>query len=169
VGILVALMVAIATYGLFFAQTETPAGSETRRVAPPPAPTPIDMPEGSFDPPEPRERMSEQDKAKALISEYDARLALNPDDPDAAAVLMSMGNLARQKLQNYEQAAHYYRQIITDFPDADNIEMAYIQLGTCYERMDDKPAARRLYRDMRNRFPEGSAAHEFAAAQYGKL
>ncbi len=168
VGAIFALVVVLAAYALFFAEGDAP-GPETQASEPPPSPTTLDVPPEHFNPPETRTRQSEQDKARALISEYDAQLAINPDDPDAPVVLMSMGNIARQKLQDYEKAAHYYRQLITDYPNADNIEMAYVQLGTCYERLDDKSAARRLYRNMRNRFPEDSQAYEYATAQFGKL
>lgn len=110
-----------------------------------------------------------KEKVEAQIAEHKQLLDSNPEDPDTAARLMAVGNLYRQKLMDYEQAAVYYRRVITEFPDSPQITLAFIQLGTCYEKLDDWRAANLLYREMTDKFPEDSQEHQYAVMKQNEL
>lgn len=111
----------------------------------------------------PQARPTPQEQAMELIREYEKKVELEPGSPDAAATLMAIGNLYRQKLMNYREATFHYRQVITNYPDSPQLSLAYMQLADCYEKLDDWRAAQLVYREIVERFPSESS--EFLYAQ----
>jgi TolA-binding protein len=114
--------------------------------------------------PSSRQRSSPQDEARETISRYEERFAADPGGEDAPSYLMAMGNLSRQKLLDYEAAAHYYALLVERFPDWERIDKVYPNLVTCYQQLGDQEALRRTYLAMQDRYPESSPYHEFATA-----
>lgn len=102
------------------------------------------------------------DKALALIASYETRVNDQPSADDAPAYLMAMGNLYRQKLQDYTKAAEQYERLLADYPDWDGSRKAYLQLVTCYERLGELAKRDSVYRRMLDVFPADSKEYEFA-------
>lgn len=97
-----------------------------------------------------------------VIAEHTAKLEQNPEPAEAAALLSALGNLHRQKKQDYAAAARYYEQIIEQYPDWEGIKGVYHQLMSCYTNLDDQGSLRLLYRKMMEVFPEESNEYQFA-------
>lgn len=112
-------------------------------------------------------RISQQERARAVIEQHEQRLEANPESEDAPALLHAMGNLARHKLGQYEQAAQYYEVLLEEYPEWKAIRKVYPQLAVCYERMGDELNAQSVYKRMIKRFPEDSQEYQFARAQLG--
>lgn len=110
----------------------------------------------------PPERPTPQDEARKTIARYEQELEAEPDSPDTPARLMALGNLYKQKLLDFEQAAYQYRQVTTRFPDFAQVGLAYIELSDCYERLNDWRAAQMVYREMSERFPPDSQEYLYA-------
>jgi len=112
-------------------------------------------------------RLTEQDKAQAIIADYQQRLDEEPRGEDAPVLLHAMGNLARQKLGDYAQAAQCYEVILTEFPEWEGIRKVYPQLATCYERLGQTSEEHKVYRRMMKALPEDSQEYAFAKQQLG--
>ena len=112
-------------------------------------------------------RISQQERARAVIEQHEQRLEANPESEDAPALLHAMGNLARHKLGQYEQAAQYYEVLLEEYPEWKAVRKVYPQLAVCYERMGDELNAQSVYKRMIKRFPEDSQEYRFARAQLG--
>lgn len=97
-----------------------------------------------------------------VIAEHTAKLDENPAPDEAAALLSALGNLYKQKKQDYASAARYYEQVIEKYPDWPGIKGVYHQLMTCYTNLDDQASLRLLYRKMMEVFPEESNEYLFA-------
>ena len=97
-----------------------------------------------------------------VIAEHTAKLDENPEPDEAAALLSALGNLYKQKKQDYAGAARYYEQVIEKYPDWPGIKGVYHQLMTCYTNLDDQTSLRLLYRKMMEVFPEESNEYLFA-------
>lgn len=167
---LCALAVAVAVYGIYGNRggdaPDAAAPAPARVAAPEPGEIIEPLP---AEPPDARRRDAELERTHALLAEYEQQVTAQPASEDTPALLMAMGNLCRQKLMDYARAAHYYRRLISEFPDDPNIPMAYVQLGTCYERLEDNRAVRLHYQEMLRRFPEDSREYLFAQEQLGAL
>lgn len=103
-----------------------------------------------------------------IIAEHTAKLEANPPPDESAALLSALGNLHKQKKQDYATAARYYEQIIQDYPDWPGIKGVYHQLMTCYSRLDDQGSLRLLYRKMVEVFPPESNEYQFAKDALGE-
>ena len=103
-----------------------------------------------------------------IIAEHTAKLEENPEPDDAAALLSALGNLHKQKKQDYAAAARYYEQIIEKYPDWPGIKGVYHQLMTCYSNLDDQGNLRLLYRKMVAVFPPESNEYQFAKDALGE-
>jgi len=110
------------------------------------------------------QRKTPQELAQEQIAEHEATIEANPDSEDTPAYLMAMGNLYRQKMLDYEKAAECYERILKDYPDWNNVRLIYMQLATCYDRMENKEKARDIYKQMLDVFPEGTNEHDIAHA-----
>ncbi|HNT89162.1 MAG TPA: hypothetical protein PKL84_14965, partial [Candidatus Hydrogenedentes bacterium] len=97
----------------------------------------VDTKEVEVDFAPPPERLTPLDEARKTIETYEQQVEAEPDNPETPARLMALANLHKQKLLDFQQAAVYYRQVITQFPDFEQLGLAYIQLSDCYELMED--------------------------------
>jgi tetratricopeptide (TPR) repeat protein len=102
-----------------------------------------------------------------LIAEYQRRLDDDPKDPNAPVLLNAMGNLTRQKFQDYKEAARYYELLINDYPQWERIASVYPQLATCYERLNDLHNLQWVYKAMMERFPADSQEYLYAKQELG--
>ncbi len=125
------------------------------------------VPEEFFQPAAAPTRRTPQEEAEEQVRRYREQLAAEPLNENTPVILMAMGNLYRQRLLNYDEAARCYERIIEEFPNAIQISDAYVQLSTCYQRMDAPEKANRLHLKMIERFPEDSVEHQFAREQLG--
>jgi tetratricopeptide (TPR) repeat protein len=111
-------------------------------------------------PPDPREEME-----RAIQSHYE-KVQQFPDDPEAPALYLAMGNLHR-RLFNYEEAIWAYQQIFVRYPDWDGLPMVYGELASCYEESGDHDNMLRIYMEMMRVFPEESREYRFAQGKLG--
>lgn len=117
--------------------------------------------------PKPAAEQQPSDKAAAEIESYKKQLENNPASQDTPAVLNAMGNLYRQKFQDYKQAAQQYERIILEFPDWEGTHAVFPLLVTCYEKLNDGQSLNWLYQEMMRRFPEDSQEYLFAKTKLG--
>ena len=111
-------------------------------------------------PVDPREDM------KRAIQSHQEAVQQRPDDPEAPALYLAMGNLHR-RLFNYEEAIWAYQQIFVRYPDWDGLPMVYGELASCYEESGDHDNMLRIYMEMMRVFPEDSREHRFACGKLG--
>ncbi len=109
-------------------------------------------------------RKTTQELALEQIAEHEAKVEANPDDEDVPAYLMAMGNLYRQKMVDYEKAAECYERLLYDYEDWDGVRVVYMQLATCYERLNKPTKAKAVYEQMLDVFPADSQEYEIAHA-----
>jgi lipopolysaccharide biosynthesis regulator YciM len=112
--------------------------------------------------------LPEAKSTDTVIAEHTAKLEQNPEPEEAAALLSALGNLHKQKKQDYAAAARYYEQIIEKYPEWSGIRGVYHQLMTCYSNLDDQGSLRLLYRKMVEVFPEESNEYQFAKDALGE-
>ena len=110
-------------------------------------------------------RMSEEEKARTTIADYQKRFAEDARGKDAPAYLLAIGNLNKQKLRNFKEAARNYELLINDYPKWENIVAVYPQLISCYELLNDQDGLRWLYREMMEKFPPESNEYKYAQAK----
>ena len=96
------------------------------------------------------------------LQEHEDALEHDPPPDEAAARLSALGNLYKQKKQDYAKAARYFEEVIQNYPDWPGIKGVYQQLMTCYSRLDDQTNLRILYRKMMDVFPEESNEYQYA-------
>ena len=133
------------------------AGASRRAPLVPEEVPPGELPERGNPP-----RKSPEEQTREIIAAHREKVEQAPESEDAPVLLLAMGNLYRQKLLDYENAAQCYIWLIGDYPDAPNITSAYINLGVCYEQLGQQDKANRLYREMSEKFPEDTVEHQFA-------
>ncbi len=110
-----------------------------------------------------------REEALAQIQAHRQAVDRDPESDDAAVHLQAMGNLYRQKLVDYEQAAQCYEELLTYHPDAEYKRVTYVQLLTCYDRLGDITNRDRICRRIMDEFPEDSQEYEFAeSVLYGR-
>ena len=112
-------------------------------------------------------RATDQDVARQTIAEHQARLDANPKSDDAPALLSAMGNLYRQKLLDYEQAAGCFERLISDYPQWPSVRDAYLQLVVCYDRLGDLENRSSILRRIMSDFPPQSEEYLFASRELG--
>ncbi len=108
-------------------------------------------------------------EARARIEAHRQAVDRDPESEDAAVHLHAMGNLYRQKLVDYGQAAQCYEELLTYHPDSEYKRATYVQLLTCYDRLGDTSSRDRICRRIMDEFPEDSQEFEFAeSVLYGR-
>lgn len=110
----------------------------------------------------------EEKTTDEVIAEHTAALEGDLEPDAAAARLSALGNLHRQKKQDYTTAARYYEEIIQNYPEWPGIKGVYHQLMTCYTQLDDQASLRLLYRKMVEVFPPESNEYQFAKDALGE-
>jgi tetratricopeptide (TPR) repeat protein len=117
--------------------------------------------------PAPEQTKTPAQQAQETIASYRKQLEASPNSPDTPAVLNAMGNLYRQKLLDYKEAARCYERIILEFPQWEAAPAIYPLLSTCYEKTGDHQSLLWLYQEMMKRFPEDSQEYLFAKEELG--
>lgn len=112
-------------------------------------------------------RETTRDAALKTIESHRQKLDSDPGSAEAPALLSAMGNLYRQKLSDYEQAADCFERLLSEYPDSTNVRDAYLQLVICYDRLGDVENRRRILRRMMDVYPPDSEPHLYAAQQLG--
>lgn len=110
----------------------------------------------------------EEKTTDEVIAEHTAALEGDLEPDAAAARLSALGNLHRQKKQDYTTAARYYEEIIERYPEWPGIKGVYHQLMSCYSQLDDQASLRLLYRKMVEVFPPESNEYQFAKDALGE-
>ncbi len=108
-------------------------------------------------------------ETRAVINEHRNKVEVDPDAPDAPALLLAMGNLNFRKLRDYDQAILCYEQILHRYPDWEGISQVYSALATCYEEAGEHEKVHRIYMTMMDVFPEDSEEYYFAADKLGLM
>ena len=109
----------------------------------------------------------ESDKARRTIEQHRARIESEPDAPERPALLQAMGNLYRNKLLDFANAAWCYEQIIHNYPVWAGTSMVYGDLATCYENVGDQENATRIYMEMMRVLPETTQEYLYAKDKLG--
>jgi tetratricopeptide (TPR) repeat protein len=112
-------------------------------------------------------RSATEVRARQTIAEHQQRFDADPKSVEAPALLGAMGNLYRQKLSDYEQAAGCFERLISEYPDDSGVRDAYLQLMICYERLGDQENRSRVLRRIMSAYPPESEEHAYAALQLG--
>ena len=162
-ALLLALVLLVGVYQWLSGGNATPESE--RPVGPGPQPVAITANLFQGEPPPARE--SVQEEARRTVEDYRQRIETEPEAEETPALLMAMGNLYQQRLMDYKEAANCYQIYILDYPDAPDLALAYTQLGTCYELLDDGVNANRVYYEMMEHFPEDSQEHLYAKDKLG--
>lgn len=114
-------------------------------------------------------RQTPQEKALATIADHQARVDENPTSPETPALLFAMGNMYRQKLMNYEEAARCYSIILTDHPNWEAKSQVYIQLATCYERLGRLDDRNWVLEEILKNLPSDSQEYLYAQVELGQI
>jgi|GEM_PF-508092 len=107
------------------------------------------------------------DEARRTIEQHRARIESEPDAPERPALLQAMGNLYRNKLLDFANAAWCYEQIIHNYPVWAGTSMVYGDLATCYENVGDQENATRIYMEMMRVLPETTQEYLYAKDKLG--
>lgn len=157
---LLLLLVAAAAFFIY--------GVSGARQTPPASPpgSATDNADGRDRPPGAGLVVSDEEKTIEQIEEYRRRVEEEPRAEEAPALLAAAGNLSCQKLLDYEKAAQFYETALADYPGWEGARGLYVQLATCYERLEDWEKARRVYRRMMDAFPPESQEYQYARAKF---
>ena len=110
-----------------------------------------------------------REAARNTITEYERIYAENPRAEDAPAYLFSVGNLQRQRFQNYAEAIRIYELLLTEHPDWEGTHRVFPQLISCYEQIGDRRGMQWVCDLMMRTFPEGSEEYLFAQEKRNSL
>ncbi len=161
--VLVVLVIVIAGKAVM-RDTQPPEPHKTQAGARPGA-----VPPPTFSPPSGTKRLTPSERALETIQQHQADLQADPKSEMAPSLLLSIGNLYMQKLQDYPQAIESYERIIVEHPQWDAIQKAYVQLGIAYEKAGNVEKARSVYTEMMKRFAQDSVEYQYAKRQLGEL
>jgi len=127
-------------------------------VPQPPANPSAEMVEGPFKP----APVEKEDDTETIIARYQQAIEDDPDSEEAALNLRRIANLNYTRLQNYEEAARYYEDLIRRFPDWKGTNRAFAALASCYERRGDSVNERYTYQRMLKHFAEDTVEYKYA-------
>lgn len=107
-------------------------------------------------------RLTPDEETAQTIAQHLAEFNAAPQDERAPALLLSIGNLYLQKLQDYDQAIANYERVIAEYRDWEGIRKAYLQLATAYEKDGQFDRATSVYHEMMRQFPPDSVEYQYA-------
>ncbi len=103
--------------------------------------------------------------ALQTINAHRKRLDAQTNPEEAPVLLAAMGNLYRNKLSDYRQAAFCYERIIQDYPESPQCTDAFLGLATCYEQMGEVLKCNETLWKMMKAYPETSQEYAYARAK----
>ena len=101
---------------------------------------------------------SEQMFERAFV-EYKKVYELFPDSGRVGEAVAKMANFYYQK-QDFSRAVDVFENVLTDYPDANFLDVILFNYGRCLYRLGRKPEARRQFDQLLNDFPESTLAPE---------
>ena len=110
--------------------------------------------------PEPTAREVRQ----GYVDKYRRQLEETPDAPETPVTLLALG-MTYQQLQDFDNAAWAFDEIIRRFPDSNQCLQAWLALGTCYEFTGNQEKIISTYVEMAKAFPPDTDAHKFAQSK----
>jgi len=156
------LVVAItAFFWITAGEKEDDPGRSTVVAPRPPANSSAEMAEGPFKP----APVEKEDDTETIIARYRQAIEDDPDSEEAALNLRRIANLNYTRLQNYEEAARYYEDLIRRFPDWKGTNRVFHLLANCYERRGDSVNERYTYQRMLKHFAEDTVEYKYAKEQ----
>ena len=161
---LVTAFVFIVVIAAFLAITAGEKEDDISRVVvapqPPadPAASPVEMVQGPFT----RAPVEKEEDTETIIARYQRAIQDDPDSEEAALNLRRIANLNYTRLQNYEEAAKIYEDLIRRFPDWKGTDRAFAALASCYERRGDSVNERYTYERMLKHFDENTVEYKYA-------
>lgn len=108
--------------------------------------------------------LTKRERVEKVIGEHLEKVEEEPESEDTPAYLNAAGNLAMNKLGEYEQAAEYFETLLRKYPHWEFIRGVYPSLAMCYNRLEDKQHENDVWRRMMNRYPEGT--NEYLVAKW---
>ena len=64
------------------------------------------------------------------------------------------------KKQDYARAIDVFENVLSEYPDANFLDVILFNYGRCLFRLERRPEARRMFDQLINEFPESSVAGE---------
>lgn len=107
---------------------------------------------------------TKREERLGYVEKYRRLLEENPDAPETPVTLLALGMTYRQ-LQDFENAAWAFQEVIGRFPESKECLPAWIELGTCYESTGDQEKMISTYIEMAKTFPPDTDAHKFAQSK----
>lgn len=108
-----------------------------------------------------------KEQTDAVISGHQDTIEAAPESKDAPAYLNAMGNLAMNRLGEYERAAGYFEELLTKYRSFPLTNGVYSKLAKCYTKMGNEALTEDVWRRMMNRYPKGTPEYDFARQQLG--
>jgi TolA-binding protein len=91
---------------------------------------------------------------------YSAYIDSFPHDPFLPDVMMKLGSLLLEKMQDARTAGSVFENIVQKFPQSDQAAKAMVKIGQCREEMKDFDGALRVYTDLQRLYPAHDAFDE---------
>jgi tetratricopeptide (TPR) repeat protein len=117
-------------------------------------------------PPRPpkRDPAPKVDLMEEAIDRYEKLMVQGMDNPENADEMLALANLYLQKRGDYKRAAQWYLEYANTYLTAEHPQagLIYIQLLTCYEKLEDNESIMDTCRQMLRVFPPESQEYLYA-------
>lgn len=107
---------------------------------------------------------TKREERLGYVEKYRRLLEEDPDAPETPVTLMALGVTYRQ-LQDFENAAWAFQEVIDRYPQSNQCIQAWLELGTCYESTGNQEKMISTYMEMARAFPPDTDAHKFAQSK----
>jgi tetratricopeptide (TPR) repeat protein len=107
---------------------------------------------------------TKREERLGYVEKYRRLLEETPDAPETPVTLLALGVTYRQ-LQDFENAAWAFQQIVDRFPQSNQYVQAWLELGTCYEFTGNHERMISTYMEMAKAFPPDTDACKFAQSK----
>lgn len=101
-------------------------------------------------------------RANAAILKYEKENEESGHGPVEEQNLYRLGNIYYSILFDYEKAVFSYQTLVTEYPETDKIQMAYVALADSYEKLGQFENEMSTYDIIMQKFPSNSPAYQFA-------
>ncbi len=107
---------------------------------------------------------TKREERLGYVEKYRRLLEEDQDAPETPVTLMALGLTYRQ-LQDFENAAWAFHEVIDRYPQSNQCIQAWLELGTCYEFTGNQEKMISTYMEMAKAFPPDTDAHKFAQSK----